>query len=110
MTDASARMEITLRDVYEAQQQTNTQVGGLVTQLAQFTASVGARLDSGQRTFAEHKERLRAVEQAPKADPAQMADHENRIRSLEKWKYGLPLASLLALASTIAAVAALLKR
>lgn len=36
-------------------------------------------------------------------------DHENRIRSLEKWKYGLPLATLLAIGSTCLTVWALLR-
>lgn len=28
-----------------------------------------------------------------------LPDHESRIRALEKWRYGLPIASLLAIAS-----------
>lgn len=35
-------------------------------------------------------------------------DHEARIRSLERWKYGLPVAGLLAAGSLIAAVASFL--
>lgn len=36
-------------------------------------------------------------------------DHETRIRSLERWKYGMPVAGLLAVGSTIAAVVSLFR-
>jgi hypothetical protein len=35
-------------------------------------------------------------------------DHEGRIRALEKWRYGMPLAGLLAIASTAVSIAAIL--
>lgn len=31
-------------------------------------------------------------------------DHETRIRAIERWKYGVPLATLIAVGSTIAAI------
>lgn len=37
-------------------------------------------------------------------------DHEQRIRSLERWKYGLPIASLLAAGSAVLAAAGWLHR
>ena len=35
-------------------------------------------------------------------------DHENRIRSLERWRYGLPLAGVLAIGSTAISIYAAL--
>lgn len=36
--------------------------------------------------------------------PAKVADHEIRIRSLEKWRYALPISLLIAVASIVEAI------
>lgn len=40
----------------------------------------------------------------------QQEDHEGRIRALERWRYALPTAALLSIASTVTAVASVLMR
>jgi hypothetical protein len=62
------RFEITLRDVYDAQQAENGQLMSIGTQLATLTARVDERLGSGAR---------------------KMEDHESRVRSLEQFKFKL---------------------
>lgn len=65
MTDG----QITNRDLYEAQRDTEKQLGGLALQVATLVAElrgVGTRLDSGT---------------------GRMTDFENRLRSLERFKY-----------------------
>jgi hypothetical protein len=47
-----------------------------------------ADIQSVTRTVADEKERT--------------DDHEARIRAIERWKYALPIASLLAVGSTVA--------
>jgi hypothetical protein len=69
----NGRVEITLRDVYDSQQVTSGQLTAIGTQLATLTTRVDIRLDAGQ---------------------IKMADLEQRIRSLEKFKYALAGATL----------------
>lgn len=59
----NAGFEVTLKDVYDAQQETTGQIGALATQLAVHTATVAERLDSGRRRFDDQEKRLRALEQ-----------------------------------------------
>ena len=103
----SGGVEISLRDIYEAQQQTNANVAGLATTVAQFTAGVTARLDSGQRHISDLEERTRVLEQAPKVGPAQVAALEERVRMLERvwWKLA---GALLVVNVLVIAAAALL--
>jgi hypothetical protein len=79
------RFEITLRDVYDAQQAENGQLMSIGTQLATLTARVDERLGSGAR---------------------KMEDHEGRVRSLEQFKFKLIGAAVAASAvsSTIGAL------
>ena len=56
------RVEITIRDVYDAQQDSSRQLTAIGTQLATLTTRVDTRLDSGQATMADHEARLRALE------------------------------------------------
>jgi hypothetical protein len=61
--------QITNRDLYEAQRETEKQLGGLALQIATLVAewrSVGERLDSGT---------------------TRMGDHESRLRVLERWRW-----------------------
>jgi hypothetical protein len=56
------RFEITLRDVYDAQQAENGQLMSIGTQLATLTARVDERLGSGARKMEDHEKRIRAIE------------------------------------------------
>jgi hypothetical protein len=67
MTDG----QITNRDLYEAQRATEQQLGGLALQVATLVAEwrgVGERLNSGSET---------------------MRDYEQRLRVLERWRWGM---------------------
>ena len=78
------RVEITLRDVWNAQHETTVQIAAIGTQLATLATRVDGRLDAGQTTMADHEVRMRLLEKAPSA-----ADHEGRVRALEKFRYTL---------------------
>ncbi len=63
MTDG----QITNRDLYEAQRDTEKQLGGLALQVATLVAEwrgVGERLDSGTVKMGDHETRIRLLEQA----------------------------------------------
>jgi hypothetical protein len=81
MTDG----QITNRDLYEAQRDTERQVGSLALQVATLVAewrAVGERLDAGSVKMADYEQRLRALEVA-------LPDRlETRVTALEKmaWK------------------------
>lgn len=75
-------MEITLRDVYDAQQRTAEQLSGLAAQVTLLTGRIDERLDSGQRKMDDHETRLRDLEHAVPPDVAA------RLSALERlaWK------------------------
>lgn len=75
-------MEITLRDVYNAQQRTAEQLTSLTAQVTQLTTRIDERLDSGQRRMDDHETRLRGLEHAVPPDMTA------RVTALEKmaWK------------------------
>lgn len=89
---------ITLRDVYDA--------------LMRLSGAVeAARVGNEQiaTTSRDHEGRLRTVEAevAPmKGTAAVVVDHETRVRDLEKWARGLPVALVVSLASLILAAVA----
>ena len=61
MTDG----QITNRDLYEAQRDTEKQLGGLALQVATLVAEwrgVGERLDSGSEKMRDYEQRLRVLE------------------------------------------------
>lgn len=63
MTDG----QVTNRDLYEAQRDTEKQLGGLALQVATLVAEwrgVGERLDSGNEKMRDYESRLRILEQA----------------------------------------------
>ena len=63
MTDG----QITNRDLYDAQRQTERQIGDLAVQVATLVAEWrghGERLDSGQRHFDDIETRVRLLERA----------------------------------------------
>jgi hypothetical protein len=77
---------ITLRDVWQAVQQTNSTVAqGNVT-----LATIMGRLDA-QDTHSG------AVDRA-------LIDYEQRLRALERWRYALPTATLLGVGSAVLGV------
>lgn len=61
MTD-DGRVEITLRDVWEAQHGNAAQLTAISTQLASLTTRVDGRLDTTQLTITDHEARLRLLE------------------------------------------------
>jgi hypothetical protein len=56
------RVEITLRDVWEAQHDSAVQLSAISTQLASLTTRVDGRLDTAQQTTTDHEARLRLLE------------------------------------------------
>jgi hypothetical protein len=76
------RVEIGLRDIYDTQQEQGRTLAGISTRLGE----IAGRLDSGQRTMADHEDRLRVIEQFPKVPATEVADHESRIRALERFQ------------------------
>ena len=81
MTDG----QITNRDLYEAQRDTERQLGGLALQVATLVAElrgIGERLDSGAAKMADYEQRLRTLEAAV---PDRL---EMRVTALERlaWK------------------------
>ena len=61
MTD-DGRVEITLRDVWNAQHDNTIQLTAIGVQLATLTTRVDGRLDSAQVTSSDHEARLRLLE------------------------------------------------
>jgi len=47
---------------------------------------------------------VRSLAQDREATDRKLGDHEERLRVIERWKYGVPIASLAAIASAVAAV------
>lgn len=50
------------------------------------------------------REEVQTLTQARDTHSEKLADHEARIRTLERWKYGIPLAGLTAILSAVIAV------
>ena len=91
MTDG----QITNRDLYEAQRDTEKQLGGLALQVATLVAEwrgVGERLDSGAEKMRDIETRLRAAEARPAIPP----DIETRLRVIEqaRWRASGVVAAL----------------
>jgi hypothetical protein len=61
-------MEITLRDIYDAQQRTEGRLETMTAQLATHAATTAARLDAGQAQREDHETRLRVLEGRLPAD------------------------------------------
>ena len=61
MTD-DGRVEITLRDVWDAQHASTVQLTAIGVQLATLTTRVDGRLDAGQLVATDHEARLRLLE------------------------------------------------
>jgi hypothetical protein len=48
---------------------------------------------------------LRSLAQARRDDSATLDDHETRIRSVERWKYGIPVTAVASVVAVIEALA-----
>jgi hypothetical protein len=107
MTDD--RLEITLRDLWEEQKQTGAQVSAVVGQIALLTAQVGDRLDSGQKKMDDHELRIRVAEQLPKVSVTDFQQMENRVGSLEKFRYWL-LGAAAAIGTAAGIISAIVER
>jgi len=76
-------MEITLRDVYDAQQAGRTEVAALGAQVSQLTATVNLQLAAGNQRMDDHESRIRVGELAPKVSREEHDALERRVGSLE---------------------------
>lgn len=79
---------VTARDVYDATRDTQAEVRAL-----------GQRLDMSEQRATERDTEARA----------RHADHEARIRSLEMWRYALPISAVGSVAAAVAAIVAALQ-
>ncbi|MDH6123854.1 MULTISPECIES: hypothetical protein [unclassified Kitasatospora] len=52
---------------------------------------------------------VRSLAQDQKTVAGTLADHESRLRGVERWKYGVPVATLSGVVATVAAVASYIK-
>jgi hypothetical protein len=87
--------QITNRDLYEAQRDTEKQLGGLALQVATLVAEwrgVGERLDSGSEKMKDLEARIRLLDARPAVPP----DVEARIRLLEQFRWRMAGGSALA--------------
>ena len=86
-------LEITLRDVYDAQQDTGKAVAALAGRLDSLVTGVTARLDSGGVQLADHETRLRSLEQvdvdAIKENREDLKALAGKVESLEKFRWML---------------------
>jgi len=81
-------MDITLRDVWDEQRRTSGQLAAIATQVATLTTRVDLQLAAGQ---------------------LRMADHEARLRTLERWRWQMAGAIML-LNVVVAVIAELILR
>jgi hypothetical protein len=97
-------MEITLRDVYDAQQAGRTEMAALAAQVSQLTATVNLQLAAGNLRIDDHESRIRAGELAPKVLREEHEAVTRRVRSLETSR--AKLTGVWAALSVLAGVAA----
>jgi hypothetical protein len=76
-------MEITLRDVYDAQQAGRSEVSALAGKVEVLTSTVALQLAAGNTRMEDHERRLRAAELAPKVNRAELDRVAGRVASLE---------------------------
>ncbi len=65
--------------------------GVVITLRDMYNEIVGTRAD------------VQSLTQAASAVEQRLSDHEGRLRTVERWKYGIPVVTLTAVASTVAA-------
>jgi len=84
-------IEITLAEIYHAQQagaaQTGAQIAALSAQVGQLTATVNLRLESGQRKMDDLEQRMRGQEQSPKVSPQDFGKLQEQVEQLKAWRW-----------------------
>lgn len=104
-------VEITLRDVYDSQQASRTEVAQLSAQVTQLSATVNLQLAAGNARMDDHENRLRAVEKDPKVTREEHRELEERTERLEGFQgrvIGIGLSLMFLGAIIAAAVGALI--
>ena len=79
-------VSITLKDVWQAQTATTDKIGEINVSLTRILGHMDAQLSKNSLTDRE------------------LADHEGRLRALERWRYALPTAVLLGFGSAVVAI------
>jgi hypothetical protein len=96
-------VRITLRDVYNAVNETNKTVADLSKKFE--LQALAALQDTA--TVRDHETRIRVLENELPALAASIdkdKDHEKRIRFLERWAWSIPAAALTLIASAVIAL------
>lgn len=88
--DGNGRVEITLKDVYVGQQQTTKELTSAIGDINLSLTKILGHIDA-------QGEKNRAIDRI-------VADYEGRLRSLERWRYALPTATILGIGSSVLAV------
>lgn len=85
---------VTIKDLWDEQRRQSDRLADAISGLDQTVARLAGHLDAiNTRNLA-----------ADRID----GDHENRLRSLERWRYALPVSALAAIASAAVAIVAAL--
>lgn len=90
----SADSVVTIKDLWDEQRRQSDRLADAI-----------AALD---RTIARLDGHLEAIDTRNKTADLIDGDHENRLRSLERWRYALPVSALAAIGSAAAAIVAAL--
>jgi hypothetical protein len=85
-TPPDGQVAITLRDVWAAQNATVEKIGDVNLTLTRILGQMDAQQTTNGNVTRE------------------LADHEGRLRALERWRYALPTATLLGIGSAALAV------
>ena len=92
MSEAGEVSVVTIKDLWQSQQ-------------AQ-TDRLADAINAVERTLERLTGHLEAIDQRNLASDKSLADYENRIRALERWRYALPASILLGLGSAAGAITA----
>ena len=91
MSDAAVEVSVvTIKDLWQAQQSQTDRLAGAIGGVERTLERLGGHLD--------------AIDAFTKAAQDVHADHETRLRSLERWRYALPASIILGLGSAAAAI------
>lgn len=90
-TDTSV---VTIKDLWDEQRRQSDRLADALGKLDQTVARLAGHLD--------------AIDTFTKAAADLHADHETRIRSLERWRYSTPVSALAAIGAAAAAIVAAL--
>lgn len=109
MTSFDPDRAIGLADIFHAQERTAEKLQTLAEKVAQQTGAMEAIVQRQGLKEAEHaaiREQIgKLKENQDKADALQrLADHDARISRIERYRYAVPLSSILAIASAVGAI------